>query len=123
MTALEQRLQQIDRLRGQAQVIDFRVDRLDEQFRQAFPTSFEHLARRDSRIAAAKQRPESEMAAFRQTMGVQRGIVEKVRDDAEELKTNRTEELSVGKKVSVSVDSGCRRYLKKNKIKQASTKI
>src|SRR3546814_14731242 len=85
MTALEQRLQQIDRLRGQAQVIDFRVDRLDEQFRQAFPTSFEHLAWRDSRIAAAKQRLESEMAAFRQTMGVQSGIVENVRDDAAAL--------------------------------------
>src|SRR3546814_12277019 len=86
MTALEQRLQQIDRLRGQAQVIDFRVDRLDEQFRQAFPASFEHLARRDSRIAAAKQRLESEMAAFRQALGVQSGIVENVRDAAETLK-------------------------------------
>jgi len=86
MAALEQRLQQIDRLMGQAQGIDFRVDRLDEQFRQAFPASFEHLARRDSRIAAAKQRLESEMAAFRQTMGVQSGIVENVRGDAEALK-------------------------------------
>jgi len=86
MSALEQRLQQIDRLMGQAQGIDFRVDRLDEQFRQAFPANFEHLARRDSRIAAAKQRLESEMAAFRQAMGVQSGIVENVRDDAEALK-------------------------------------
>lgn len=86
MSALEQRLQQIDRLMGQAQGIDFRVDRLDEQFRQAFPASFEHLARRDSRIAAAKQRLETEMAAFRQAMGVQSGIVENVRDDAEALK-------------------------------------
>jgi len=86
MSALEQRLQQIDRLMGQAQGIGFRVDRLDEQFRQAFPASFEHLARRDSRIAAAKQRLESEMAAFRQAMGVQSGIVENVRDDAEALK-------------------------------------
>ena len=86
MSALEQRLQQIDRLMGQAQGIDFRIDRLDEQFRQAFPASFEHLARRDSRIAAAKQRLESEMAAFRQAMGVQSGIVENVRGDAEALK-------------------------------------
>ena len=86
MSRLQQRLQQIDRLMGQAQGIDFRVDRLDEQFRQAFPTSFEHLARRDSRIAAAKQRLESEMAAFRQALGVQSGIVENVRDDAEALK-------------------------------------
>lgn len=86
MSALQQRLQQIDRLIGQAQGIDFRVDRLGEQFRQAFPTGFEHLARRDDRIAAAKQRLEKEMAAFRQAMAVQSGIVENVRDDAEALK-------------------------------------
>src|SRR3546814_564718 len=41
MSALEQRLQQIDRLMGQAQGIDFRVDRLDEQFRPAFPARSE----------------------------------------------------------------------------------
>ncbi|RYY28764.1 MAG: P-type conjugative transfer protein TrbJ [Sphingomonadales bacterium] len=87
MSALQQRLQQIDRLMGQAQGIDFRVDRLDEQFRAAFPTSFEHLARRDGRIAAAKQRLETEMAAFRQAMGIQSGIVSNVREDAETLKT------------------------------------
>ena len=86
MTAIEQRLREIDRLMGQAQGIDFRVDRLDEQFRQAFPTSFEHLARRDSRIASAKERLETEMAAFRQAMSLQSGIVENVRVDAETLK-------------------------------------
>ncbi|MGQ2929296.1 MAG: P-type conjugative transfer protein TrbJ, partial [Sphingopyxis sp.] len=32
MTALQQRLADIDRLMGQAQGIDFRVDRLDDQF-------------------------------------------------------------------------------------------
>ena len=86
MSALQQRLQEIDRLMGQAQGIDFRLDRLDEQFRAAFPASFEHLARRDRRIAAAKQRLEAEMAAFRQAMGVQSGIVGNVREDAEALK-------------------------------------
>ena len=86
MSALQQRLQQIDRLMGQAQGIDFRVERLDEQFRRAFPTRFEHLARRDDRIAAARQRLESEMTAFRQAMGVQSGIVENVRGDAGVLK-------------------------------------
>lgn len=86
MSAIERRLQEIDRLMGQAQGIDFRVDRLDEQFRQAFPTSFEHLARRDTRIAAAKQKLDNEMAAFRQAMSVQSGIVENVRADAEALK-------------------------------------
>ncbi len=86
MAALQQRLQQIDRLMGQAQGIDFRVDGLEEQFRAAFPANFEHLARRDSRIAAAKQRLDAAMTAFRQTMGVQSGIVGNVREDAEALK-------------------------------------
>ncbi|EZP83122.1 putative conjugal transfer trbj signal peptide protein [Novosphingobium resinovorum] len=85
MSALQQRLQDIERLMGQAQGIDFRVDRLDEQFRQAFPTTFEHLARRDERIAIAKERLENEMAAYRQTMSVQGGIVENIRGDAEVL--------------------------------------
>jgi P-type conjugative transfer protein TrbJ len=86
MAALQQRLADIDRLMGQAQGIDFRVDRLDDQFRAAFPTSFEHLARRDTRIAAARARIDAEMASFRQAMGVQSGIVENVQDDAEVLK-------------------------------------
>jgi type IV secretion system protein TrbJ len=86
MTALQQRLGQIDRLMGQAQGIDFRVDQLDEQFRNAFPTSFDQVLKRDQRIAAAKQRLDTEMAAFRQTMGVQSEIAENVRDDAQALK-------------------------------------
>ena len=86
MAALQQRLQEIDRLMGEAQGIDFRVDRLDEQFRQAFPTGFDHLARRNTRIAAARQRLDREMAAFRQAMAVQSGIAENVRGDAEALK-------------------------------------
>lgn len=86
MSALEQRLRDIDRLLGEAQGIDFRVDRLDEQFRRAFPTSFEHLARRDTRIASAKQQLEREMAAFRRAMSLQGGIVENVREDTEALK-------------------------------------
>lgn len=85
LAALEQRLQQIDRLMGQAQGIDFRVDRLDDQFRSAFPSQFDHLARRDARIAAARARLEAEMTAFRHAMGVQSGIVENVRSDAKAL--------------------------------------
>ena len=86
MAALDKRLQDIDRLMGQAQSIDFGLDRLDEQFRQAFPTSFEHLARRDTRVATAKARIEAEMAAFRQAMSIQSGIARNVREDAEALK-------------------------------------
>src|SRR3546814_8330629 len=70
---------------GQAQGIDFRVDQIDEQFRRQFPDSFASVMKRDQRIATARQRLDNEMAAFRQTMQVQSGIVENVRDDAQTL--------------------------------------
>lgn len=82
---LRQKVGEIDKLMGQAQGIDFRVDQLDERFRQQFPDSFGTALKRDQRIAVAKQRLDNEMAAFRQTMQVQSGIVENVRDDAQAL--------------------------------------
>ncbi len=82
---LRQTLGEIDRLMGQAQGIDFRVDRLGEQFRRQFPGSVGEVMERDQRIAAAKKRLDNEMASFRQTMGVQSQIVENVRDDAQTL--------------------------------------
>lgn len=86
LDALHQRLADIDRLMGQAQGIDFKLGELDEQFARLFPESFDHLATRDGRIAAARNRLDTAMASFRQTMGVQSSIVENVRDDAEALK-------------------------------------
>lgn len=86
LAALQQRLAAIDRLMGQAQGIDFRIDRLDARFREAFPSSFEDRATRDARIASAKARLDAEMASFRQAMAVQSLIVENVRDDAEALR-------------------------------------
>lgn len=87
LNQLQQQLQQIDRLMGQAQGIDFRVDQLDEQFRRQFPDTFDTTLRRDQRIAAARQRLDNEMASFRQAMTVQSGIVENVRDDAQTLRS------------------------------------
>ena len=85
--ALQERLQQIDRLIGQAQGIDFRVDQLDEQFGRLFPDSFGTARTRDERITAARQRLDNELSAFRQAMSVQSGIGENVRDDAQTLKS------------------------------------
>lgn len=81
---LRQRLQEIDRLMGQAQGIDFKVDQLDARFRQLFPQEFEQL-QRDQRVTNARTRLETAMSQFRHTMGVQSAIVENVRDDAEAL--------------------------------------
>lgn len=82
---LRQKLAEIDKLMGQAQGIDFRVDQLDERYRQLFPDSADRVLKRDQRLVAVKQRLDNEMAAFRQTMEVQSGIVENVRDDAQAL--------------------------------------
>lgn len=82
---LRQKLGAIDRLMGQAQGIDFRVDQLDERYRQLFPDDFDRVLKRDQRAAAARARLDNEIAAFRQTMGVQSQIVENVRDDAQAL--------------------------------------
>jgi P-type conjugative transfer protein TrbJ len=82
---LQQRLQQINGLMGRAQGIDFRVDQLDNQFRQLFPGAAGQLLLRDQRVAAARTRLEAAMSAFRQTMGVQSQIVDNVRSDAQAL--------------------------------------
>lgn len=85
LTELQQRLQQIDRLMGQAQGIDYRVDRLDERFRQLYPQDFDRALRSDRRVLEARARLDTSMAGFRQAMKLQSGIVENVRDDAEAL--------------------------------------
>lgn len=85
LNQLQQQLRRIDRLMGQALGIDFRVDQLDEQFRRQFPDRFP--LHRDQRIAAARQRLDTEMASFRRAMTVQSGIVENVRDDAQTLQS------------------------------------
>src|SRR3546814_18067479 len=59
---LREKLGEIDRLMGQAQGIDFRVDQLDERYRQLFPDSFAAAMTRDEQIAAAKQRLDPDMA-------------------------------------------------------------
>jgi P-type conjugative transfer protein TrbJ len=82
---LQQRLQQIDALMGQARGIDFRVDQLDQQFRQLYPQSFDQLVNRDQRAAAARARLDAAMSAYRQTMGVQSQIVANVRSDTQAL--------------------------------------
>lgn len=82
---LREKLGAIDRLMGQAQGVDFRVDQLDERYRQYFPSDFDRLVKRDRRVAAARERLDNEMAAFRQTMGVQSQIVDNVRDDVQAL--------------------------------------
>lgn len=82
---LREKLADIDRLMGQTKGIGFRIEQLDARYRQLFPETLDQLVNRDLRVAAAKQRLDTAMASFRQTMGVQSQIVENVRDDAQTL--------------------------------------
>lgn len=82
---LRQRLQDIDRLMGQAQGVDFRIDQLDERFRQLYPESFDKVFSRDKRVARARDQLDTAMSSFRQTMDVQNRIVDNVRSDTQAL--------------------------------------
>lgn len=83
--AITQTLQQIDQLMGQAQGIQFRVNGLDQQFRALFPQSFNQALTMNGQVVAARTRLHTEMAAYKQTMGVQAQVVENVQADAQTL--------------------------------------
>src|SRR3546814_10085518 len=72
LQALTQTLQQVDRLMGQAQGIQFRVTGLDQQFRQLFPQSFSSALRTNDQVIAARTRLDTAMSAYQHTMTVDR---------------------------------------------------
>ncbi|RYE64628.1 MAG: P-type conjugative transfer protein TrbJ [Oxalobacteraceae bacterium] len=82
---LQVKLQEIDRLMGQAQGIDFRAGSLDRQFESLFPKDFTGLGTRNQRLTAARAQLEAAMGSFRQTMSIQSQIAENVEGDARTL--------------------------------------
>uniref|UniRef100_UPI0035CA2EB2 P-type conjugative transfer protein TrbJ n=1 Tax=uncultured Sphingomonas sp. TaxID=158754 RepID=UPI0035CA2EB2 len=82
LQALRATLQQIDTLMGQAKAIEYRVDHVDTEFRQMFPTSFNAALTSNDHVAAAKARLDASMSAYQETMGVQAQIVANVTADA-----------------------------------------
>jgi P-type conjugative transfer protein TrbJ len=82
---ITQTLQQIDRLMGQAQGIDFKVGTLDQQFRSLFPADFNRALTTNGQVVAARGRLDTAMASYRQTMSVQAQVVENVQADASAL--------------------------------------
>lgn len=82
---LQAKLQEIDRLMGQAQGIDFKVGSLDRQFENLFPQDFAGLGTRSQRLNAARAQLDTAMNAFRHTMTIQNQIVENVEGDARTL--------------------------------------
>jgi P-type conjugative transfer protein TrbJ len=82
---LKQALQQVDRLMGQAQGIEFRVDGLDDRFRTLFPGVSGPALGTGDQVTRAKARLDIAMAALHQTMAVQAQVVENVQTDAQAL--------------------------------------
>lgn len=80
-----QTLQAIDRLMGEAQGIDFRMDALDQQFGRLFPDDFSQALTTNQRVIDATTRLEAAKAGYRQTMGVQSQVVTNIQADATTL--------------------------------------
>jgi P-type conjugative transfer protein TrbJ len=85
LQALQQTLQQIDQLMGQAQGIQFKVTGLDQQFKSLFPTSFDAALTGNQQVASARSRLDTSMAAYKQTMTVQAQVVENIAADEANL--------------------------------------
>lgn len=82
---LKARIDRIDQLMRQANGIDFRLDRLDAQFRRLYPQVFDAALTNNTHVIDARARLDAAMAAFRQTMSVQARIAESIGEDAETL--------------------------------------
>lgn len=81
LQALQQTIQQIDVLMGQAQGIQFRVSGLDQQYRSMFPSSFNAALTNNQHVIDARTRLDTSMAAYKQTMTVQAQVVENIAAD------------------------------------------
>ena len=81
LSALQQTIQQIDQLMGQARGIQFRVANLDQQFRSMFPTSFNAALTNNQHVVDARARLDTSMSAYKQTMTVQAQVVENIAAD------------------------------------------
>lgn len=78
---LQSQLQQIDRLMGQAQGINFQVSGTTAQFQRLFPQSFNQALSGNQQVIASRSRMDTAMAAFRQSMAVQSQVVGNVQAD------------------------------------------
>ncbi len=81
INAITIRLQEIDQLMASAQGIEFRVGKLDAQFAKLFPHVFKSALTLDEQVVAARGRLDTQMAAYRQSMRIQAGVIENVQAD------------------------------------------
>lgn len=78
-------LNRIDGLMIEADGLSFDLGQLEDQWREQYPDSFEPVITASDLASAARERWQSAMNAFRQTMRVQSQIVENVQADGDLL--------------------------------------
>lgn len=78
LQALRQTMGQIDQLMSQAQGIRYQVATLDQQFRALFPTSFNAALTTNQQVTAARNRLDTSLNAYKQTMTVQAQVAESI---------------------------------------------
>lgn len=82
LSALTERMRNLDTLMAQAQGIDFDIGRLEAQLQSYFPKDGGAALRTDARVAAAQARLDAAMAGYRQSMIVQSQLVGDLAEDA-----------------------------------------
>jgi len=85
LAELRRTMQEIDALMNEAQGLTFRASDLDREFESMFPGSPAAGMTGAAQASAARERLQTVMAAYRQTMGVQSRIVESIAADADTL--------------------------------------
>lgn len=78
-------LNRIDGLMIQAEGLSFELTRFEDQWREQYPDSFDDTLTRSGLAAAARERWQGAMAAFRLSMRAQAQIIANVRDDEQLL--------------------------------------
>ncbi|EIZ77479.1 P-type conjugative transfer protein TrbJ [Novosphingobium sp. Rr 2-17] len=94
LSQISQSLQKISRLMTQAEGIAFSVAATDEALKKQFPTAFDTTASSSQIVTQARERYQSSMQGYRQTMRVQAQVVENIETDGDLLKQLVTQSQS-----------------------------
>ena len=109
LQAINSAMQRIDALMSKAQAIGFDLDRLDRQVSTLFPGEPGNALSADARVKAARERLDAAVSAYRQSMAVQAGVVENVREDSALLAAlSATSQRAVG---ALQVDQAANQLL------------
>ncbi len=86
LSQISQSLARIGNLMNQAEGIAFNIASTDEALKKLFPTTFDTSLSTNQMVTQARERYQSSMQGYRQTMRVQAQVAENIESDGELLK-------------------------------------